>query len=406
MLVACAATFASERRSQFGLAYLRLRLRLDPKRDDAWLLVGDLLDPGRRPCGRARGLRQGAGHLVPLCRGPVKLAWSYQTAGDKERAVVLAQQSAAAAPKEPRRPDHLCRPAAGQRERWAESAAALDPLIAGEGDKPDWRLLLHARHRPGAGRALGRRRARRPADGGQAQPRRARPAELSRLFVDRSRRAPARGDRHGPEGRRRPSAVGRDARLLGWGYYRQGDFKTAVTKLEQAVELEPGDPDVNGHLGDAYWRIGRQVEARYQWQRVLSLEPDAKQKAEAEAKLKDGLDRSAGQDRLQPVVAGRVRRFQTFQGHAMRLDAFAPAKVNLFLHVGGPDAGGLSPDLQPDAVRRRRRPRPAAGASRRASFETTRARSAARFRWATATWWCGPPTPCALGWADRSRRSA
>jgi Flp pilus assembly protein TadD len=77
---------------------------------------------------------------------------------------------------------------------------------------------------------------------------------------------------------------------LGWGYYRQGDYPTAVTKLEQAVELEPGDPDVNGHLGDAYWRIGRKVEARYQWQRVLSLEPDAKQKAEAEAKLKDGLD--------------------------------------------------------------------------------------------------------------------
>lgn len=77
---------------------------------------------------------------------------------------------------------------------------------------------------------------------------------------------------------------------LGWGFYRQGDYKTAVAKLEQAVELEPGDPDVNGHLGDAYWRIGRQVEARYQWQRVLSLEPDAKQKAEAEAKLKNGLD--------------------------------------------------------------------------------------------------------------------
>jgi hypothetical protein len=35
--------------------------------------------------------------------------------------------------------------------------------------------------------------------------------------------------------------------------------------------------------------VGRQIEARFQWRRVLSLEPDAKQKAEAEAKLKDGL---------------------------------------------------------------------------------------------------------------------
>ena len=66
----------------------------------------------------------------------------------------------------------------------------------------------------------------------------------------------------------------------------------AVARLEEAVELEPGVPEINDHLGDAYWRVGRQVEARYQWQRVLTLEPDDKQKAAAQAKLKDGLDGS------------------------------------------------------------------------------------------------------------------
>ena len=76
---------------------------------------------------------------------------------------------------------------------------------------------------------------------------------------------------------------------LGWAYYRLGDYKTAVEKLEAAVEMEPGDPDVNGHLGDAYWQVGRKIEATFQWRRVLSLEPDDKQKAEAEAKLKNGL---------------------------------------------------------------------------------------------------------------------
>ena len=76
---------------------------------------------------------------------------------------------------------------------------------------------------------------------------------------------------------------------LGWAYFRLGDYKTAVEKLEGAVELEPGDPDVNGHLGDAYWRVGRKTEAQFQWQRVLSLEPDDKQKADSEAKLKNGL---------------------------------------------------------------------------------------------------------------------
>jgi Flp pilus assembly protein TadD len=76
---------------------------------------------------------------------------------------------------------------------------------------------------------------------------------------------------------------------LGWGYYRLGDYNTAVEKLEQAVAIEAGDPDVNDHLGDAYWRVGRQTEARYQWNRVLTLEPAAKLRTEVEAKLKSGL---------------------------------------------------------------------------------------------------------------------
>ena len=85
---------------------------------------------------------------------------------------------------------------------------------------------------------------------------------------------------------------------LGWGYYRLGDYKTAVEKLEEAVVLEPADPDVNNHLGDAYWRVGRQVEAQFQWRRVLSLEPPAKLKVEIEAKLKSGLDAPAAPARV------------------------------------------------------------------------------------------------------------
>jgi len=72
---------------------------------------------------------------------------------------------------------------------------------------------------------------------------------------------------------------------LGWAYYRLGDFKKAVDKLEDAVELEAGDPEINNHLGDAYWKVGRKDEAQFQWKRVLTLQPDAKIKANAEAKL-------------------------------------------------------------------------------------------------------------------------
>ena len=46
---------------------------------------------------------------------------------------------------------------------------------------------------------------------------------------------------------------------------------------------------INDHLGDAYWRVGRQREARYQWQRALSLEPDEELSQTIEEKLRSGL---------------------------------------------------------------------------------------------------------------------
>jgi tetratricopeptide (TPR) repeat protein len=76
---------------------------------------------------------------------------------------------------------------------------------------------------------------------------------------------------------------------VGWGYYRKGDYKKAQAYLEKAVEMMPGNPEVNDHLGDLYWRIGRRLEAEFQWRRVLTLEPDEEMKAEAELKLKNGL---------------------------------------------------------------------------------------------------------------------
>lgn len=288
MLVACAATFASERQSQFGLAYLRLALRLDPKRDDAWLLVGDLLGQDDDDV----GAREAYAKVLPTSPRYVaaqsKLAWSLQGSGEKEKALALAHQSAVAAPKD-RDAQITYADLLRTNERWAESAAALDPLITGEGDKPDWRLLYmrgisleRAGRWPDAERDLLTAVKLNPDE----------PDLLNYLgysWIDRGVHLPEAIAMVQKAVDARPQS-GAMLDSLGWGYYRQGDYKTAVVKLEQAVELEPGDPDVNGHLGDAYWRIGRQVEARYQWQRVLSLEPDEKQKTEAEAKLKNGLD--------------------------------------------------------------------------------------------------------------------
>jgi len=288
VLVACGASFASERQSQFGLAYLRLALRLDPKRDDAWLLVGDLLAQDDDHVGAREAYAKVTPASPRFIDAQSKLAWSYQTAGEKDKALDLARQSASLAPTD-RDAQVTYADLLRANERWAESAAVLDPLIAAQGDKPDWRLLYM--------RGIALERAERWSDAERdlQTALKISPDEpdllnyLGYSWIDRGQRLPEAIAMVQKAVDARPQS-GAMLDSLGWGYYRQGDYKTAVAKLEQAVELEPGDPDVNGHLGDAYWRVGRKVEARYQWQRVLSLEPDATQKAASEAKLKDGLD--------------------------------------------------------------------------------------------------------------------
>ena len=52
------------------------------------------------------------------------------------------------------------------------------------------------------------------------------------------------------------------------------------------MELSPSDADINDHLGDAYaLASGRRLEAVFQWERVLTLQPDDTLRAEVQAKL-------------------------------------------------------------------------------------------------------------------------
>ena len=73
---------------------------------------------------------------------------------------------------------------------------------------------------------------------------------------------------------------------LGYVNLRQGNTTAALKLLTQAVELDPDDAEVNAHLGDAFWAAGMHLQAGYQWQRALGLQPDAKLQAEIEGKLK------------------------------------------------------------------------------------------------------------------------
>ena len=64
---------------------------------------------------------------------------------------------------------------------------------------------------------------------------------------------------------------------LGWGYYKLGDFDQAVYYLELAAEIEPDLAEIIDHLGDAYWMTGRRTEARFQWEKALTLLNDDEQ---------------------------------------------------------------------------------------------------------------------------------
>lgn len=83
---------------------------------------------------------------------------------------------------------------------------------------------------------------------------------------------------------------------LGWALYLTKDYPGAVRAIERAIELQPDDPVINDHLGDAYWQVGRRTEARYQWIRSLSLNPDPENIGPTKSKLEGGLEAVAVPD--------------------------------------------------------------------------------------------------------------
>jgi len=63
---------------------------------------------------------------------------------------------------------------------------------------------------------------------------------------------------------------------LGWALFKLERYKQSKDYLQMAVRLMPGDPVVNDHYGDALWKNGNELQARYYWKYVLSLEESKK----------------------------------------------------------------------------------------------------------------------------------
>jgi tetratricopeptide (TPR) repeat protein len=285
-LLAPAALFLADKQQELGLAYLRLVLRLDSQRDEAWLLVGDSMSTA----GDVEAARAAYDHPKPdspdYLGARARLIETYQQPEDAPTVLKLAQDTVAAAPNDP---DALTLLADALRtsERYQESADVLDKLIDSRGPQASWDLyymrgvaLEQAGHWPDAERDLKKALSLKPDE----------PDILNYLgysWIDRGEQIPEGKAMIEKALAAKPDS-GAIIDSLGWAYYRLGDYDKSVQQLERATELEPADAEINDHLGDAYWRAGRRIEAAFQWKRVLTLQPDAKLKAAVEAKLRDG----------------------------------------------------------------------------------------------------------------------
>jgi tetratricopeptide (TPR) repeat protein len=295
-LLGAAAGAMLLKQSDLSLIYLRLALRLDPKGDEAWMLLGDTLNVA----GDADGARAAYDKVSPKSPGYVearsRVIWTFQGAGESETALKMAQETVRLAPGNALAQTTLA-DVLRANKLYAESAQVLDGVIATAGEKADWRLYYL--------RALARDKAGRWADaesdlqaGLKLKPDEAELLNyLGYSWIDRGERLDQALDMIKRALVSEPDS-GAIVDSLGWAYYRLGQFDKAVEQLERAAQLEPIDAEINNHLGDAYWRVGRRIEAEFQWRKVLTtMSPPDELKAQLEAKLKTG---------LQPVAPAKV----------------------------------------------------------------------------------------------------
>ena len=250
------------------------------------MLVGDALSAGGDEDGAIAAYRRVTPDQRDYAAARGRLAIRLQASGDKPQALSLAQEGATLAPDD-LAAQVLYAEVLRDDERYADAVPILDRAIARHGDEGDVGARLHFLR----GSLLERE-----GRWSQAEP------DLKSAVASRPNDAEmlnylgfAWADRgeHLPEAlsmlERASGTDPDDGAILdsvGWARYRLGDVRGAVRDLERAVVLTPADPDVNDHLGDAYQRAGRRVEAQFQWRRVLTLGPTAAKRGLVELKLK------------------------------------------------------------------------------------------------------------------------
>ena len=91
---------------------------------------------------------------------------------------------------------------------------------------------------------------------------------------------------------------------LAWAYYLYGHFDEAKVLAERANSLSVRDPNAElvDHLGDIYWRLHRQSDARDAWRRALEAQPDVPRQQALQQKIAHGLTAPAPRTRALPQV--------------------------------------------------------------------------------------------------------
>ena len=279
----------AQRAHEFGVVYLRLAQNLDPN-DNTQLLIGQtLIQGGIEPAGRAALAEVSEASPALYAAARIQTAISLGKAGRDEEALVELRRAAAARPDEA----GVAYMLAGQLMQMERHEAALELLNGPLLNTADQGFEVHFL-RGAAYESLDRDTEAEAELWAALQMQPDNPTLLNYLgylWVDTGTRV--------QEGAamiaRAHAAEPKDGNIqdsLGWAQYRQGQYEAAVVNLEGAVDKEPANAEINDHLGDAYWAVGRQREAGFQWNRVLTLDVDDKRRGEVEAKLRDRL----GQD--------------------------------------------------------------------------------------------------------------
>ena len=287
--MALAATLRQQDSDDFAMILLRLSLDLRPDFTAARVVASDILSNEAHYENALQMLAPVSADdpLSPVIR--LQRAALAQRLGHTDEAAHELQRVAHDFPDSPL---PAIREGDMQRDKqhFVEAVAAYDRAIARikSPNATDWLVYLRPRHvlRPLASMEQGRGRLQ-----ARAHPvaRSALRAELSWLLLGRHGHAPDRGARHDREGlatpperrchRRQPrlgDAAARPHRRCGQG---AGTCRRSSS---------PRIPQINGHLGDAYWAAGRRLEATYQWRRALTFNPEPADAAKLEAKLQSG----------------------------------------------------------------------------------------------------------------------